>query len=115
MKINDNEKEMGKLFDDIDVDHSGSIDKSELKTALAAKGLKVNMVAIEAMMQAADEDHDGKISKEEWIHMCHRVSAHHSFPTKYLEKPEDHSAVHAKEVLEEEKFKETHGRHDPKK
>ena len=59
------------IFDNIDKDKSGFIDEEELKDELAKTNIKISWVQLKALMLAADEDHDGKISKKEWLHVCH--------------------------------------------
>lgn len=73
LKLSVNDKDMTVLFDKLDSDHSGYIDKGELREALKQSGVKVNYLSLEAMMKAADENGDGKISREEWLHMCHHI------------------------------------------
>ncbi len=73
LKLSVNDKDMTVLFDKLDSDHSGYIDKGELREALKQSGMKVNSLSLEAMMKAADENGDGKISREEWLHMCHHI------------------------------------------
>jgi len=67
-------EEMMKLFDEIDEDHSGDIDTDELHAALLIRGLDVGKFGLQAMMQTADEDDDGKISREEWVHIIKNQS-----------------------------------------
>jgi hypothetical protein len=82
------EKEMIKVFNEIDVNNDGSISEKELHDALEKKGLRIGKFGMDAMMQAADENHDGAISQEEWIHMIKDMHANPSMhvPEKHLDK-----------------------------
>ncbi len=66
-------EDLANLFDKIDADHSGFIDVNELDHALKATGEKFRSFEIKSMMDAADENHDGKISKEEFLHMWEKA------------------------------------------
>ena len=52
------------LFTDIDVDNSGSIEFTELRTALVERG--VGYIEIAEVFEAFDSDNDGIISRQEW-------------------------------------------------
>lgn len=74
LHITNNINEMVSLFDKYDKDHSGSIEKRDLRAALEQAGVKVSELQLDLMMMVADEDHDGKISREEWVHICQKVA-----------------------------------------
>ena len=74
LKLSTNNEEMLRLFDRLDKDKSGTIDRSELEAALTSAGHAVNILALEAMLSVADEDKDGQISKDEWLRICHAVN-----------------------------------------
>ena len=57
------------LFDKIDTDKSGYIDVSELDFGLKASGLSMTSYELKSMMDFADDNHDGKISKEEFVNI----------------------------------------------
>lgn len=67
--------QLGQLFDSIDTKKSGYIDVEELNTALqkSAKN-KFRSADVKAMLAVADEDHDGKLGKDEFIHICECVT-----------------------------------------
>merc|ERR1712107_38916 len=54
------------IFDDVDKDRSGFLDKDELQDALAAVGLVISEEAIRSMITFADDNGDGLISRDEW-------------------------------------------------
>jgi EF-hand domain pair len=66
--------EIDKLFEKIDVDHSGCISEEELRTAL---GLKLSHFTLHAMIDAADADHNGEIDKNEFKALVHRIQRSH--------------------------------------
>lgn len=60
------ERELFQLFDSIDRDHNGSLDKDELRTAFARSGIIVSNAKLDQFFDEMDTDHDGEISFEEW-------------------------------------------------
>lgn len=60
------ENELYQLFDSIDRDHSGSLDKDELRQAFARSGIVVSNSKIDQFFDEIDSNHDGQISFEEW-------------------------------------------------
>lgn len=54
------------IFDFVDTDASGEIDQDELFEALQTAGIKVTKREAVKMLQLADTDGDGTISREEW-------------------------------------------------
>ena len=90
------EEQMIKVFNEIDTSHDGFISEKELHDALEAKGLRIGKFGMDAMMKAADENHDGSISKEEWIHMIKTMHANPSMhvPEKHLAKGNKYSPKH---------------------
>ncbi len=75
LKLNNNEKEMIELFNKLDVDNSGFIDKEELEKALTEAGMALNSFQLTFMMNSADENEDGQISKDDWIAICNKAMA----------------------------------------
>ena len=57
---------LDKLFSESDQDKSGTIEITELQTALDKAGVYSNAASISAMLSSADKNHDGKLSKEEF-------------------------------------------------
>ena len=60
------EKELWRLFESIDRDHNGQLDKEELKAALARAGLAVPNSKLEQFSAEVDTNKDGVISFDEW-------------------------------------------------
>lgn len=56
-----------KVFDDIDTDNTGYLSREELQVGLAKSGMNASDFQLDQLMEAADTDLDGKISKVEWI------------------------------------------------
>lgn len=59
--------ELEDLFDLIDTDESGGIDPSELLVALVAAGQTPTMATVHELVDDADENKDGQISKAEFV------------------------------------------------
>lgn len=74
LHLSTNDAAMIALFNKVDKDHSGYIERQDLRDALKSAGFQVNTVALEAMMKVADENTDGRISKDEWLHICHSIN-----------------------------------------
>jgi RNA:NAD 2'-phosphotransferase (TPT1/KptA family) len=70
---NKSEPELKKIFESIDIDHNGYIDERELTKLLQKEGINLSKVSIKSLMFVADENHDGKIFFEEFLHICHRI------------------------------------------
>ncbi len=68
--------ELINIFQAIDVNKSGTIEKSELRRALSKAGLNYSQAALDAMFYAADESHSHRISLEDWMKIC-RFHVHH--------------------------------------
>jgi len=60
------ERELSQLFDNIDRDNSGTLDKDELRQAFARSGVVVSNAKIDQFFDEIDTNHDGRISFEEW-------------------------------------------------
>ncbi|KAL8949564.1 MAG: hypothetical protein Q9222_004338 [Ikaeria aurantiellina] len=60
------EKELFKLFNSIDRDRNGQLDKSELKSAFSRAGLAVQNSKLDQFFAEVDTNKDGVISFEEW-------------------------------------------------
>jgi len=69
------DEKLRQIFDHIDTDKGGSIDKDELKHALDGAGKKLGDETIDAMLNAADEDANGEISFEEFSAILKGVKA----------------------------------------
>lgn len=60
------EKELWQLFESIDRDHNGSLDKDELRAAFSKAGLAIPNSKLDQFFDQVDANHDGSISFEEW-------------------------------------------------
>lgn len=60
------EKELWTLFQNIDRDHNGNLDKSELSQAFEKAGVAVSNARLDRFFGYIDKNHDGKIEYDEW-------------------------------------------------
>lgn len=60
------ERELLSLFQSIDRDRNGKLDKSELQAAFRTAGLAVPSSKLDQFFSEVDTDHDGVISFDEW-------------------------------------------------
>jgi hypothetical protein len=60
------EKELWQLFQSIDRDHSGKLDKTELSLAFERAGVAVSNARLDRFFNYIDKDHDGTIDFSEW-------------------------------------------------
>ncbi|ETN42151.1 uncharacterized protein HMPREF1541_04092 [Cyphellophora europaea CBS 101466] len=60
------ERELWQLFESIDRDNSGALDKEELRTAFQRAGLTISSSKLDQFFDEVDTNHDGEISFEEW-------------------------------------------------
>ncbi|RMZ85627.1 hypothetical protein DV737_g568, partial [Chaetothyriales sp. CBS 132003] len=60
------ERELWQLFESIDRDHSGGLDKEELRAAFKRAGLTISNAKLDQFFDEVDTNHDGEISFEEW-------------------------------------------------
>lgn len=60
------EKELWQLFESIDRDNSGALDKDELRAAFSRSGLTISNAKLDQFFDEVDTNHDGEISFEEW-------------------------------------------------
>lgn len=54
------------MFQSIDRNHNGEIDKAELRTAFAAEGVTVSSAKLDEFFTKVDKNNDGVISYAEW-------------------------------------------------
>ncbi|KAL8655608.1 MAG: hypothetical protein Q9210_000773 [Variospora velana] len=64
--VKETEKALLKLFESIDRDHNGQLDKSELKSAFTRAGLAVPKSKLDQFFTEIDTNDDGVISFDEW-------------------------------------------------
>lgn len=64
------EKELWTLFQSIDRDHDGHLDKSELAIAFRRAGVVVSNARLDRFFSYIDKDHDGSIDYKEWRGEC---------------------------------------------
>lgn len=60
------ERELWQLFESIDRDHNGALDKEELRLAFSRAGLTISNAKLDQFFDEVDVNHDGEISFEEW-------------------------------------------------
>jgi solute carrier family 25 (mitochondrial phosphate transporter), member 23/24/25/41 len=72
--VQNTEKELWQLFDRIDRDNNGKLDKDELKEAFRRAGLAVSKARLEQFFDEVDVNDDGVITYEEW--RCVASSGH---------------------------------------
>ena len=65
----EDEAKLKEVFDSIDVDGGGTIDKEELRQALRLHGREQTDAQITKMMRIGDEDGDGDIDFDEFVHI----------------------------------------------
>ena len=61
------EEKLRELFDKIDLDAGGTIDKKELEAAIGVAGKHLTPEQVDAMLHAADEDFNGEIDFSEFV------------------------------------------------
>lgn len=74
-------KELSDIFDKIDSNKNGSIDLNELDRALNTSNFRFSKSQLRAMMKKADVDHDGQISREEFINICEELQTSTHVPS----------------------------------
>lgn len=67
------EKELWTLFQNIDRDHSGNLDKTELSAAFERSGVAVSNARLDRFFGYIDKNHDGKIDFPEWRGMLYML------------------------------------------
>ncbi len=60
------ERELWNLFQSIDKDNSGGLDKGELRSAFSRAGITISNAKLDQFFDEVDSNHDGEISFEEW-------------------------------------------------
>ncbi|RMD44996.1 hypothetical protein DV735_g79, partial [Chaetothyriales sp. CBS 134920] len=60
------ERELWQLFESIDKDNSGALDKEEMRAAFKRAGLTISNAKLDQFFDEVDTNHDGEISFEEW-------------------------------------------------
>jgi solute carrier family 25 (mitochondrial phosphate transporter), member 23/24/25/41 len=63
------EEELRYMFEAIDSNHDGSLDRSELQRAFRKAGLTVSNAKLDQFFETVDTNHDGRVSFEEWRHV----------------------------------------------
>lgn len=66
MFVTHTEHQLRLLFDSIDRNHDGTLDKAELQAAFRGAGLVVSNRKLDNFFARVDENGDGAVSFEEW-------------------------------------------------
>jgi hypothetical protein len=89
LHVDGRKEELEIVFDSIDANKSGFINVDDLSKALNKSGKMFSAGDVKAMLAVADLDHDGKLSKKEFVQMCERVTSSkqentHTMPERNL-------------------------------
>ena len=82
------------LFRAIDTDHSGAIDKKELRAAFLKCGIQASLDDISAIMNLYDTDKDNEMREKEFIqfmHICESVKPHETAKILFMAADTDYS------------------------
>jgi Ca2+-binding protein (EF-Hand superfamily) len=60
------------MFQSIDRNHNGEIDKAELRTAFSQSGVTVSNARLDEFFAEVDKNNDGVITYAEWRYESHR-------------------------------------------
>ena len=82
-EMSDEDIELARIFDEIDDDKNGYLDKYELSRALAARGIITKEEDIIKMIEEGDseEEHDGRISFDEFKNIAKNEKNSHLWNT----------------------------------
>lgn len=69
------ESELKSLFESIDRDHNGKLDKEELRAAFTGAGIPITSARLDEFFTSVDSNHDGVISFEEWRYVFARAES----------------------------------------
>jgi hypothetical protein len=70
LHLYENKNHMFAIFDLLDKDQNGFIDKPEFKSFLERSGFQITNAMVDRIMNHFDPNGDGKLSKAEWIRLC---------------------------------------------
>lgn len=73
------EKELWQLFQSIDKDHSGKLDKGELSSAFERAGVAVSSARLDRFFSYIDKDRDGTIDFNEWRGRHNATRTHRTY------------------------------------
>jgi hypothetical protein len=76
-------------FNSYDIDHSGNLDRTEMREAMAEMGRRPTETELDLLMQTADQDGDGTINLEEFsLYIFQQIGVKDSKKAKELRKAE---------------------------
>lgn len=64
--LNQTEDSLWEMFESIDRNHNGEIDKAELRNAFSRSGVTVSSAKLDRFFAEVDKNNDGVISYTEW-------------------------------------------------
>jgi hypothetical protein len=64
--VQQTESHLRTLFDTIDINHDGKLDREELRSACQRSGLVVSNAKLDRFFDQVDSNHDGCVSFDEW-------------------------------------------------
>ena len=85
--LNSRFADMHKAFQYVDVDGSGTIDRSELERALELWGVPLDKRKVDALWELCDTTGDGEINYAEFVHALARDTTHRHQLDKQVKKP----------------------------
>jgi hypothetical protein len=76
-------------FNSYDIDHSGNLDRTEMREAMAEMGRRPTETELDLLMQTADQDGDGTINLEEFsLYILRQIGVKDSKKAKEVRKAE---------------------------
>jgi solute carrier family 25 phosphate transporter 23/24/25/41 len=74
--VKQTEQELWSLFERIDRNHDGKLDRDELQAAVKTAGVNVSSTKLQRFFDEVDANHDGTVTFEEWRCVSSSQPAH---------------------------------------